>query len=53
MVLIRNLNVSGGRDPWGRDNYFYFESTLCLERTGYFKGGLKSREIQVISPAVI
>ena len=36
MILIRNLNVLGGRDPLGRDNYFYLRE-LCLERIEYFK----------------
>ena len=26
MILIRNLNVPGGRDPLGRDNYFYLRA---------------------------
>ena len=26
MVLVRNLNVPGGRDPLGRDNYFYLRA---------------------------
>ena len=40
LFLIRNLNVSGGRHPWGKDNYFYLKSNLCLEGTEYFKHGL-------------
>ena len=47
MILIGNLNVPGGRDPLGRDNYFYLRE-LCLERIDYFKANWITLIKQVI-----
>lgn len=37
MLLITNVNLPGGKDPWGRDNYIYLKNSLHSESSEYYK----------------